>query len=266
MGQSLLRGEDGPAIVLNETGTSPVVLISEHAGNRIPGSLGSLGLGEAELKRHIAWDIGVEPLVRRLSNLLDAPAVLQRYSRLVYDCNRPPEETSAVPEISETTRIPGNQGLTADERRARAEALYEPFHARIAELLDARQRRGMATIFITVHSFTPVFKGMARPLHVGLVFDRDRRFTDMLKPLLDRERKWDVRLNKPYGPQDGVCHTLHLHPEPRRLPYAMIEIRNDLIAAPQGQAQWADRLSTVLRQAAAIGDSSTALKTVRASA
>lgn len=266
MRRSLLQGEDGPAIVLNETGRSPVVLVCEHAGNRIPKSLGSLGLGDDDLKRHIAWDIGAEPVTRRLATLLDAPAVLQRYSRLVYDCNRPPEQASAMPEVSESTRVPGNEGLTAEDRRARADEIYRPFHARVAAILDERKRRSVQTIFVTIHSFAPVFKGVARPFHVGLLFDRDKRFTETLLPLLARAGPFDVRRNEPYGPADGVCHTLNLHPEPRSLAYAMIEIRNDLIAARKGQAEWAFRLSDVLQQAAAIDDRSTGLTTVRASA
>jgi predicted N-formylglutamate amidohydrolase len=262
----LLQGEDGPVIVLNETGCSPVVLVCEHAGNRIPKALGSLGLGNDDLKRHIAWDIGAEAVARRLATLLDAPAVLQRYSRLVYDCNRPPEQASAMPQVSESTRIPGNESLTAEDRRVRADEVYRPFHARVAAILDERRRRSAPTIFVTIHSFTPVFKGAARPYHVGLPFDRDKRFTETLLPLLIRAGPFDVRRNEPYGPADGVCHTLNLHPEARGLPCAMIEIRNDLIAADVDQAEWAGRLSDVLRQAAAIHASGTGLKAVRASA
>ena len=264
MRQSLLQGEDGPSVALNEAGSSPVVLVCEHAGNRIPKSLGSLGLGGDELRRHIAWDIGAEALTRRLAILLDAPAVLQRYSRLVYDCNRSPEHAAAMPAVSELTRIPGNEGLTPDDRRMRTDEIYRPFHTRISAILEERSRGGSNTIFVTIHSFTPVFKNVGRPFHVGLVFDRDKRFTDALLPLLARAGRFDVRHNEPYGPADGVCHTLNLHPESRRIPYAMIEIRNDLIAAEQGQAEWADRLATVLRQAAAIDDSGTGRATVLA--
>jgi predicted N-formylglutamate amidohydrolase len=252
MKRSLLHGEDEPAEVLNESGSSPVVLVCEHAGNRIPKTLGSLGLGNDHLRRHIAWDIGAEPVTRRLAGLLDAPVVLQRYSRLVYDCNRSPEQPSAIPEMSESTLIPGNQGLSTDQRRARIDEIYTPFHARVASILDARARRAVPTVFVAIHSFTPVFKGVARLLHIGLLFDRDRSFTDRLLPLIARAGSWDVRRNEPYGPADGVCHMLNLHPEPRRLPYAMIEIRNDLIATEEGQAEWAGRLSTVLRRAVAI--------------
>lgn len=266
MRRSLLQGEDEPTVVLNKSGSSPVVLVCEHAGNRIPKSLGSLGLSENELKRHIAWDIGAEPVTRRLAGLIDATAVLQRYSRLVYDCNRPPEESSAMPRSSESTAIPGNQNLTADDRRARTEEIYEPFHDRIATILDEREQRRRRTIFVTIHSFTPVFKGVARPFHVGLLFDRDPRFTEAILPLIARAGSWDVRRNQPYGPADGVCHTLNLHAEPRNLPYAMIEVRNDLIASEEGQAEWAGRLSEVLQQAAAVHESGTGPASVRASA
>jgi predicted N-formylglutamate amidohydrolase len=262
----LLQGEDGPAIVLNETGSAPVVLVCEHAGNRIPKNLGSLGLGDDDLKRHIAWDIGAEAVTRRLATLLDAPAVLQRYSRLVYDCNRPPEQASAMPQVSESTRIPGNESLTAEDRRVRTDEVYRPFHARVAAILDERRRRGREAIFVTVHSFTPVFRGVARPFHVGLPFDRDSRFTETLLSLLTRDSPLDVRRNEPYGPADGVCHTLNLHAEARGLAYAMIEIRNDLIGSDEGQAEWASRLSEVLRQAAAMHASGTGPRAVRASA
>jgi predicted N-formylglutamate amidohydrolase len=249
MGASLLAGEDECAAVVNERGASPVFLVCEHAGRRIPKCLGTLGLSDEERGRHIAWDIGAEGVARRLSADLDAPLVLQRYSRLVYDCNRPPESPTAIPAVSEDTRIPGNEALSAADREARVDAIYRPFHERVAELLDRRERRIEPTIFVTIHSFTPVFKGVRRHLDVGLLFDHDRRFTDALVPLLRPGA--DVRTNEPYGPEDGVCHTLHLHAEARGLPYAMIEIRNDLIAHDAGQDEWAHRLTNVLQQAAA---------------
>ena len=249
MGASLLAGEDECTAVVNERGASPVFLVCEHAGRRIPKCLGTLGLSDEERGRHIAWDIGAEGVARRLSADLDATLVLQRYSRLIYDCNRPPGSPTAIPTVSEDTRIPGNEALTAADREARVDAIYRPFHGRVAELLDKRARRGEPTIFVTIHSFTPVFKGVRRHLDIGLLFDGDRRFTDALVPLLRPSA--DVRTNEPYGPEDGVCHTLHLHAEARGLPYAMIEIRNDLIAHDAGQDEWAHRLTNVLQQAAA---------------
>lgn len=257
-GERLLAGEEGPTITVNEEGRSPLFLVCEHAGRKIPKLLGSLGLAAEELERHIAYDIGAEQVARGLAKRLDAPLVLQRYSRLVYDCNRPPQANSAIPELSELTEIPGNRRLIESQKRQRAEEIYVPFHARVGELIEARLRNGKPVIFITIHSFTPVFKGFARSLDVGLLFDGDRRFTDLITPLLRAAGRIDVRHNEPYGPADGVCHTLNVHAGVRGLPYSMIEIRNDLITNESGQVEWADRLADVLRRAAYEFERSTA--------
>jgi predicted N-formylglutamate amidohydrolase len=258
VGERLLAGEEGPAITVNENGPSPLLLVCEHAGRRIPKSLQSLGLPAHELERHIAYDIGAEQVARGLCERLDAPLVLQRYSRLVYDCNRPPEAASAMPALSELTEIPGNRSLSEVQKRQRVEEIYEPFHGQIGKLIDLRLGAGQPVIFITIHSFTPVFKGIARKLDVGLLFDGDRRFTNLIGPLLRAAGRFDVRYNEPYGPADGVCHTLNVHAGVRGLPYSMIEIRNDLIANESGQVEWADRLADVLRRAAQEIERSTA--------
>lgn len=247
----LMAGEEDATITLNEGGQSPVLLICEHAGDRIPRRLATLGLAREELKRHIAYDIGAEQVARLVAEKLDAALVLQRYSRLVYDCNRPPQSPGAIPEISELTEIPGNRGLSPRQRQARIDAIYRPFHAEVGRLIELRRGRGKAVLFVTIHSFTPVFKGVTRDVQVGLLFDRDRRLSDRIAALLDSSGRFDIRFNEPYGPADGVCHTLILHAEPRRLPYAMIELRNDLILTAIGQAEWAQRLAETLAQAAA---------------
>lgn len=245
--RGLLRPDEGdPVISVNEEGHSPVVLVCEHAGKVIPQALGDMGLSPEDLTRHIAWDIGAEAVARRLSEALDAPLLLQRYSRLAYDCNRPPESPDAMPVKSETTRIPGNEKLTAADRLARIREIYRPFHDGVARLLDRRAARGATSIFITIHSFTPVYKGARRALDLGVLHDRDTRLADSLLSAVGRAKDIVVRRNEPYGPQDGVCHTLNLHAEPRGLPYAMLEIRNDLIAQAAGQEQWAKRLAEVL--------------------
>jgi predicted N-formylglutamate amidohydrolase len=251
-GGGLLDGEDDPVVVINEEGQSPIVLACEHAGRRIPKRLGSLGLSAEDLSRHIAYDIGAEGVARRLAEMLDAPLVLQRYSRLVYDCNRPPDSPSAMPVISELTPIPGNQGLTALEREERTRVIYRAFHERAAAVIEARTSVHKPVIFVTLHSFTPVFKGLERRMHVGLLFDRDRRFTDLVAPLMRKAGSFDVRLNEPYGPEDGVCHTVNLQAGAKGLPYSMIEVRNDLIESGSGQIEWADRLGGVLQQAAVL--------------
>jgi predicted N-formylglutamate amidohydrolase len=248
--QPLLAGEDDPVVIVNEAGRSPVLLLSEHAGRRIPKALGSLGLPASELERHIAWDIGAEGLARGLSEKLDAALVLQRYSRLVYDCNRPPESPGAMPEVAESTPVPGNRDLTAEQRDARTEALYRPFHAAVARLIDERGARRQGTILVTVHSFTPVFKGVPRTLDLGLLHDSDARLADRLLQAFETEPDLVVRRNDPYGPQDGVTHTLLLHAIPRGLDNVMLEVRNDLIADAAGEQRMAERLAPLLSRAA----------------
>ena len=248
LGISLLDGEEAPAVLLNEAGGSPYVLICEHAGNRIPAKLGTLGLPQSDLISHIAWDIGAERTARLLSRLLDAVLVLQRYSRLVYDCNRPPESPDAMPAVSETTPIPGNGNLTVADRMARIEAIYRPFHGAVARLLDRRAAERQETIIVSIHSFTRLYKGKTRAVEVGVLYDRDQ---SLAARLIKGFPNFDARLNEPYGPKDGVLHTLNLHAAPRGLPHAMIEIRNDLIASERGQDEWAQRLSVPLIQAAA---------------
>lgn len=247
LGPALIDGEDDPLIVVNGEGRSPYVLICEHAGKRMPASLGTLGLGAADLEAHIAWDIGAEGVARKLARLIDAPLALQRYSRLAYDCNRPPESPTAMPEVSELTEIPGNRKLTPARKLARVNAIYRPFHAGISALLDRRAVAGFSTIVVTIHSFTPVFKGRRRSLDVGVLYDRDPSFaTRLVKQFPNLEAK----LNEPYSAKDGVLHTLNMHAYARGLPHAMVEIRNDLIAEARGQDEWAQRLSVALTHVA----------------
>jgi predicted N-formylglutamate amidohydrolase len=241
MGGLLQIGEPEAAFVVNEPGASPVVLLCEHAGRSIPRALGTLGLPESELARHIAWDIGAEGVARRLAKTLDSALVLQRYSRLVYDCNRPPESASAMPAVSELTEIPGNIGLTASDRARRIAEIYEPFHTAAADVIAARPK----PMIVTIHSFTPVFKGVRRELDFGVLHDAEARLAGRI---LDAAAEWPdivTRRNAPYGPEDGVCHTLNLHTLKRGLEGAMLEIRNDLIASEEGQAAWAERLAAL---------------------
>jgi len=247
MGTSLLEGEDAPAILVNGGGRSSYVLICEHASNRLPRTLGTLGLPPSELTRHIAWDIGAEPVARRLSRVMGAPLVLQRYSRLAYDCNRPPDAADAMPEISETTEIPGNRSLSPADKLARIREIYRPFHGTITDLLDRRAAGGVRSMVVTIHSFTPVYKGERRAVELGILHDQDARLS---RRLITSFPGVDIRLNEPYGPTDGVLHTLTLHAAPRQLPRVMIEMRNDLIANERGQDEWAGRLSASLDQAA----------------
>jgi predicted N-formylglutamate amidohydrolase len=249
MTERLLDGEDDPVVVVNAGGRSPFFIVCEHAGRRIPKKLGKLGLPDAELERHIAWDIGAEPVSRRLSVLLDAPIVMQRYSRLVYDCNRPPASPAAIPVVSETTRIPGNENLSEAERQARIHEIYEPFHRRLAAELERR----IEPVIVAIHSFTPIFKGVRRTLDLGILYESERRLADRVVALAEKDTSIVTRRNEPYGPADGVCHTLNLHTVPHERQGVMIEVRHDLIAAEAGQTAWAEKLADLLTRARPYG-------------
>ena len=154
----LERDEPAPVTLDNEAGSSVFFLTCDHAGRVIPRRLDGLGLPEDETRRHIAWDIGIGAVGRQLSQLLGAAVILQTYSRLVIDCNRDPKVPSSIPEISETTEIPGNRNLSADARTARVDAIFRPYHDALAVALDRRAAQGRASVLVALHSFTPVFK------------------------------------------------------------------------------------------------------------
>ena len=238
--------EPDPVTLENEAGGSVFFLTCDHAGRAIPRRLGRLGLPEGELRRHIAWDIGIGAVGRRLSQLLDAPVILQTYSRLVIDCNRDPNVTSSIPEISETTEIPGNRSLTRAERAARFDAIFRPYHEKLATALDRRAEKGRASVLVALHSFTPVFKGVSRPWHVAVLFNRDSRLAHPLAELLRAEGELFVGENEPYAVTDQTDYTVPVHGERRGLPHVEIEIRQDLITDLQGQEEWAERLARLL--------------------
>lgn len=252
------RGE--PAAVVNLDGASPFLFVCEHSSNHIPAALGNLGLDEAALSSHIAWDIGAAALSKRLSEAFDAPLVEQRYSRLAYDCNRPSFSPEAIPALSERVAVPGNDGLSESDRQARIEQIYLPFHARISNLIDQRVRRGRETVLVTVHSFTPVFMGVRRVVDLGVLHDADRQLSDVILSLAARAREYIVKRIQPYGPSDGVTHTLLLHGIGRGIKNAMLKVRNDHIEGKDGQIVWADRLAMLLQEAHDVTEISPNLK------
>ncbi len=234
---------DGVVEVTNPSGEGDFVIVCEHASNFIPADLDNLGLGDDALRTHIAWDPGALAVARGMSAALDAPLVAPRVSRLVYDCNRSPGAQSAVPAVSGNHEIPGNAGLSAAARRARADRFYAPFCEALVATIERRMEAGRAPAIVTVHSFTPVYGGARRDLDIGILHDTDARFADALLEIAEAETEFVIRRNAPYGPQDGVTHTLAAHAIPRGLLNAMIEIRNDLIGDPAGQLAMAERLS-----------------------
>lgn len=247
---TLIDSSEGPAFSVSRVdGESDVVLICEHASNTMLPALGTLGLDPAVLESHIAWDIGAAAVAKRLSQELDATLVMQRFSRLIYDCNRPPEADDAYPEQSEVYQVPGNADLSARDKTLRAEALYHPFHGAIDALIDGRLSAGRNVVLVTVHSFTPVYFGNKRDSALGILHDADSRLADAMLEAAREAGLEGVLRNYPYGPEDGVTHTLRKHGLTRKIANVMLEIRNDLIADDRGQAEWADRIAGLLRQA-----------------
>lgn len=237
-----------PVIVVNANGNSPWLFICEHASNFIPERFNSLGLNPEALKAHIAWDPGAVEVARHLSSKLDAPLIEATYSRLLIDCNRPLDARDLIPEISETTVIEGNHDLSVIERTARIDLSHRPFHAGIEEVVTERAKRGLPSWFVTIHSFTPVYRSISRPWQVGIIHDEDDRIAKPLIAALAEDKSLNVGINEPYSPADRVYYTLERHARPRNAPCVMIELRNDEIATTQTQKQWAARLATILSQ------------------
>jgi len=245
----LQAGEAAPVNVEQATGDSPFVLTCDHAGTRLPRRLGNLGLSAAQLRRHIAWDIGAGDLAEALRLRLGATLVSQTYSRLVIDCNRPPQVAASIPVISENTAIPGNQGITAVDAEMRRREIFDPYHDAIRRQLDRRQQAGLDSVLVSVHSFTPVFKGLSRPWHIGILFNRHRALADRLLGLLAEARELKVAENRPYSVSDDTDYTIPVHGERRGIAHVMLEIRNDLIVESAGQLEWAERLADLLPRA-----------------
>ncbi len=245
-----LLGAEDPAVfrIARPAGRSPLLLTADHAGRAIPSRLARLGLSDAVLDTHVAWDLGVAGLGERLSARLDAFLILHNYSRLVIDANRPPEAPDSIVSHSEHTTIAANRNLSAAERRQRIEALFEPYHRRIGAELDARARRSWPTVLVTLHSFTPVHAGVGRPWDVGVLYGRDGRLGRRMLQLLSAERGLQVGDNEPYAVNDVSDFTVVVHGERRRIPHVELEIRQDLLATEAGQQEWAERLASLLEK------------------
>ena len=242
---------DGPPAVeiVNEAGASAVVLVCEHASAHIPASYRSLGLATPDLSRHIAWDIGAAVLARALVARLDAPLFLHGYSRLLIDPNRPLHAADSIPTVSEDTDIPGNHGLPDAERHDRAARYFTPFHDAITRHLDARRAAGRPAVVVGVHSFTPVFRGVSRPWHVGILFAAAGRLGRSLIAALRIEPGLVVGENEPYRIESDGDYTVPVHGDQRGLPAVLLEVRQDLLVDPAEIDRWADRLTRALRDA-----------------
>lgn len=235
-----------PCQVVNETGAAHALLVCDHAGQAVPAALDNLGLSECELSRHIAWDIGAGAVTRHLARLLDAPAVLANYSRLVVDPNRYLDDHAvAFPTESDGTRIPGNEDLTEAQRHERARSCFWPYHHTITRHLDSMRERGITPALISVHSCTAVFQGVFRPWHVGVLWNQDPRLSVPVIEALRGMPDIEVGDNQPYSGRQPNFFTMAYHAEAADLPHLALEIRQDLIDGQEGIAHWAAVLHRV---------------------
>jgi len=228
---------------LNPKGLGPVVILCEHASNHIPARYHALDLSDEDRQSHAAWDPGAREMCLLLSKALDAPVVASCVSRLVYDCNRPPDSPDAMTARSETIDIPGNRGLSDAERQERVNSVYHPFREAVDSVLEGR---GSSSVLVTMHSFTPVYFGKPRAVEIGILNDEDARLADAMlaqAPALPHRR---IERNEPYGPADGVTHSLIKHGLSRGLANVMLEIRNDLIRDAVGVETMAQEVLTLL--------------------
>ena len=245
----LLGAEDVPPVLeRNAAGRSPFLLTSDHYGRLLPKKLGDLGVSESELARHIAWDIGIAGVAEALSDQLDAHLIAQRYSRLVIDCNRPIGAASSIPIFSEATTIPGNEGLSREDADRRQHEIFDPYHVRIDQAINQRAREKRPTILVSLHSFTPVYAGVARPWHIAALYQRDTILPPLLLQAFRAEGDLVVGDNEPYAVGDDTDYTIPMHGEARGLVNTGIEIRQDLIADHSGQQRWAERLARIFRE------------------
>lgn len=248
MSQALLGpDEPSPVEVVRAEAAGPFVLVCDHAGRALPRALGSLGLSADELQQHIAWDIGAAAVARNLSAALDAPLFLQRYSRLVIDCNRPLSAPDSIPTKSGGIVIPGNAHVTEAEAEQRIDAIFSPYHREIVGALERRP----AYLLVSVHSFTPELHGERRAFHAGVLYERDSRLAAPLLELLRKEPGLVVGDNEPYAASAATDYAIMEYGERRGAPYVELEVRQDLVADEAGQRLWAERFARLLRIASA---------------
>lgn len=240
-------GEPPPARVVPGSDASRLLLVCDHARNWIPPRYGDLGLAPADLARHIAYDIGAEALTVALAEALGAWAVLSTFSRLLIDPNRGENAAALILEESDGTTIPGNARLDAAERELRIARYYLPYHRAVGETIEGRLAAGVSPIVVSIHSFTPIWKGEPRPWHVGVLWDSDPGLAHRVFDALSADASILVGDNEPYSGKAPLHGTLDRHATRYGLSHVLLEIRQDLIAAADGVQRWADRLIPILR-------------------
>ena len=223
-----------------------LIVLCDHACNAFPEGYGTLGLEPKELERHIAYDIGASAVTRQLAATLECPALMTRFSRLLIDPNRGMDDPTLIMRLSDGAVVPGNRKLTEVEREKRTRLYYTPYHQAIESVIEACLATDVPPVILSVHSFTESWKGVPRPWHVGVLWDRDERLARPVIEAFAADGQLIVGDNQPYkGSLEGDC--LWQHATQRGLVSALIEYRQDLIRDAAGQSAWAERTITVLR-------------------
>lgn len=246
----LLGADDPPPFEwVNPDGRAAAVLICDHASRAVPQALADLGLEAAELRRHLAWDLGAAEVTRLMSAALDAPAVLGGYSRLVVDLNRRLDDPTSIAAVSHGVAVPANHGLGPAALRRRVDEIFRPYHRAVAAAIGRSRARGVAPAIVSVHSYTPVLDGVERPWHIGILWDRDRRLAGPLIAGLAADPELCVGDNRPYSGRERFGYSIETHATPAGLANALIEIRQDLIDTQHGAERWAAVLAAALAEA-----------------
>ena len=221
------------------THNSNLLLLCDHASNSLPDGWDGLGLSPERLEQHIAWDIGAAAVTRRLAQLLGASALLTRYSRLFIDCNRVLGTPSSIPEVSDGVAVPANRAVAAEGAARRADIAFHPYHRELSRRLELLND----PFVVAMHSCTPIFAGVARPWHVGVLWRQDVANAECLIAALARDKSLCAGNNQPYSALETPGYTVEGVLEPRKLRHVIIEIRQDLITGSAGVGAWADRLA-----------------------
>ncbi|MBM3531658.1 MAG: N-formylglutamate amidohydrolase [Alphaproteobacteria bacterium] len=244
---TLLSPGERPAFeIVNPDASAPFILLCDHASNRVPKSLGDLGVPKKYFNLHVAWDIGAFDAAKHLARRFDATLVHTSYSRLVIDCNRRPESPGLCPPISDGVEVPANKDLPAAERRRRLDLLHRPYHDAIEALIAARRADGQVPAIVSIHSCTPVMAGFHRPWHLGILWNADERIAKPLIRTLSENADLCIGDNQPYTGKTQSGYTIPFHAERNRLPHVMVEIRQDLIGTKAEAERWAGTLGDAL--------------------
>lgn len=238
-----------PFKIMNEESSSPIFLIADHASRRIPEEYGTLGIEDpALLRRHVAWDIGIDDVTSRMSDRLKATAVFSTFSRLLIDPNRYPDDPASMPVLSDGVHVPANVDMKKSDRQKRIDTYFTPYHDQVARLLGDKMAAHAEPLVISMHSFTPIMGEFERPWHIGVLWAEDDRLSAPMLEILRKNPALVVGDNEPYSAQEPFGYTMNTHGTELAVPHVVIEIRQDLIDTHHGAELWANLMVDVINQ------------------